>query len=169
MRWYEEYMRLSEEYMLTRDIDWFCCIEGRYLMHFASNGSILPEFAANIEQLSFAQRTVIRMPFLIQDQEELRYNRGHIEELSRLEEYDEIRYLSSFELFASKGFYSFDYEWNREGEEGEYRLIVGPGRRINDPEIEYFGSFLPQVDMRELNERDRSMFERILDQIRRIE
>lgn len=167
MRWYNEEMRLPEEYMLTRDIDWFCCVEGQYLMHFASNGSILPEFAADMAQLYFAQRTVVRMPFLFQGSDELRYNRGHIEELSRLEEYDEIRYLSSYELFASKGFYSFDYEWNREG--GEYRLIVGPGNRIISPEIEYFGRYLPQIYMRELNERDRSMFERILSQIRRIE
>jgi hypothetical protein len=169
MRWYNEDMRLPDEYMLTRDIDWFCCVEGQYLMHFASNGSLLPEFAANIEQLFFAQRDVVRMPFLFQGSEELRYNRGHIEELSRLEEYDEIRYLSSFELFASKGFYSFDYEWNREGEGGEYILIVGPGSIINEPEIEYFGRYLPQVYLRDLDERDRSMFERILNQIRRIE
>ncbi len=167
MRWYDEDMRMPEEYMLTRDIDWFCCVDRQYLLHFASNGSLIPEFAANVAELFFAQRAVSRMPFLLRD--ELRYNRGHIEKLSRLEDYDEIRYLSSFELFASKGFYSFDYEWNSEREGGEYRLIVGPGRRINDPEIEYFGSFLPQVDMRELNERDRLMFERILSQIGTIE
>lgn len=158
MRLYDEYMRLPEEYMLTHDIDWFCFVNRRYLIHFASNGSLIPEFAANVEQLFFAQRAVIRLPFLRHN--ELRYNRRHIEELSRLEDYDEIRYLDSFELFANKGFYSFDYEWDEERREGEYKLIVGPSYSDIDIFLDNFLQFLPQVST-----RDMEMFRGIMNQI----
>lgn len=156
-------MRLYDEYMLTRDIDWFCCVDRRYLIHFASNGSLIPEFAANVEQLYFAQRAVIRLPFLRHN--ELRYNRRHIEELSRLEDYDEIRYLSSFELFANKGFFSFDYEWDEERTGGEYKLIVGPTYRDIDMFPDYILQFLPQVSIRDIDIRYRDMFRDLMSQI----
>ena len=163
-------MRMSTPYMLTHDIDWFCCVERRYLLHFASNGSILPELAAERYRLQMAQQAVIDMPFV--EGIELRHNRQHIEELRLLSDFDENRYLESFRLFASKGFYSFDFEWNRgefaerwDDNIGEYKLIVGPQNPSLPFQTEILVDQLPQVTVRELNERDRYMFEGILNQI----
>ena len=168
-------MRISDSYMLTHDIDWFCCVDRRFLLHFASNGSIIPALAAERYQLQRAQQTAIDMPFV--EGIELQYNRRHIEELQGLKGFDENRYLESFRLFASKGFYSFDFEWNRkeyvdrmdDNIIGEYKLIVGPRNSSIPFRTEILIDRLPQVLVSELNERDRLMFDRILDQIRRME
>ena len=114
------------------------------------------------------------MPFI--EGIELRYNWRHIEELRGLSGYDESRYLESFRLFASKGFYSFDFEWNRreyanrmDDNIGDYKLIVGPRNSGIPFRTEILKDRLPQVLVRDLNERDRYMFEGILDQIRGME
>lgn len=156
--------RLGEN-MLLRDIDWFCRIEG-YLCHFASNGSKLPSFIVNSWLIRRTQDIAAELPIIFEERE-LRINENYRRELQELEGFNEQQYYESFKFFASKGFYSFDYEWNREG--GEYRLIVGPGSRIINPELENLIEYLPRVSLERVNERDRLMFERILNQIRRIE
>lgn len=167
-------MRISDSYMLTHDIDWFCCVDRRLLLHFASNGSIIPALAAERYQLQRAQQAVIEMPFM--EGIELQHNWRYIEELRGLIDFDENRYLESFRFFASKGFYSFDFEWNRrdyasrmDDNIGEYKLIVGPRNSSIPFRTKILMNHLPQVIMRDLNDRDRYMFEEMLDQIRRME
>ena len=157
-------MKLSDNYMRTHDIDWFCCIDKRYLLHFASNGSEIPEFAADRELLQRAHVAVADIPLQLHD--ELRYNTQHIEELNRLPEYDETRYLASFKLFAYKGFYSFDYEWKNEEYGGAYQLLVGPSQTIDYPWRDYLMAHLPQVSSDDIDMRYRHMFRELLDQIR---
>ena len=115
------------------------------------------------------------MPFV--EGIELQYNRQHIEELQGLRGFDENRYLESFRLFANKGFYSFDFEWNRkeyvdgmdDNITGEYKLIVGPRNSSLPFQTEILMDHLPQVSMRELDDRYNDMFVGIMDQIRRME
>ncbi len=158
-------MVMSNAHMMTNDIDWFCIVDHQYPIHLASNGSIIPHFAADRRDLLHAQRVVARVPFW--ERNELQYNEEHIEELGRLEGFDRNRYLWSFRFFAEKGFYSFDYEWR--GDEGEYIFLVKPKEPRKCSWREYLIHQLPHVPMDELNERDRLMFERILNQIRRME
>ena len=160
-------MSRFSEYMVSHDIDWFCVVDG-YLCHFASNGSEMPNVIANSWLIRRTQEIAAELPILLEERE-LRIKESHRRELQELEGFNEQRYYESFKFFASKGFYSFDYEWNRGGDGGEYRLIVGPGNRIIHPETEFLAERLPHVPIERLNERDRSMFERILNQIRRID
>ncbi len=156
-------MKISDNYMRSHDIDWFCCVDRHYLLHFASNGEMLPEFIADRERLWRAQRAVASLP--LQLDKEPRYNRGHIEELSHLQEYDETRYLASFKLFALKGFYSFDYEWKREEQGGEYKLIVGPVEPLKPELMDFIDHYLPQISLEDIDIRYREMFQGILTQI----
>ena len=153
---------MSEKYMLTHDIDWFCCINHQYLVHLASNGSLLPEFVANTEVLKRAQQIVMELPF--SSIGELHYNESHINELRKLEGFEKDRYMQSFSYFAQKGFYSMDYEWESEGE-GGYRFIVGPSNRRYPP-IDYVND-IPQIDIDKLDGRDRELFTRIIIEINR--
>ena len=158
-------MVMTNAHMMTNDIDWFCVLDHQYPIHLASNGSIIPHFASDRMNLLRAQRIVARIPFW--ERVELQYNEQHIEELSQLEGFDKNRYLWSFRFFAEKGFYSFDYEWD--GDEGEYILLASPRQPRKCPWREYLIERLPHVPMEEWNEKDRLMFDRILDQIKRIE
>ena len=112
---------MREEYMLTRDIDWFAKI-GPYYMHFASNGSILPvEISRN--QLEATQNRVAEIP----EEGEQHINERHLGTLLRrgaIGEGFQERYLESFRIFAAKGFYSFDYDRI----EGRYVLVAMPGQ-----------------------------------------
>lgn len=112
---------MRREYMLTRDIDWFAKIGSKYV-HFASNGSILP---INLEhsKLRQMQQAVANIEVEMDD---VRINQQLINamrENGQLEGTTNERYLRSFKIFASKGFYSFDY--NRK--EQRYRLVAMPG------------------------------------------
>lgn len=159
-------MILSKEHMMTNDIDWFCIVDHQYPVHLASNGSIIPSFAAERRSLLRAHWIISRIPFW--ESSELQYNERHIEELSKLDGFDKNRYLWSFRFFAEKGFYSFDYEWRGEAE-GEYMLLANPKDPRKCPWREYLINRLPHVQMEELEEKDRLMFEGILSQIRRTE
>ena len=48
-------------YQLTKDIDWFCIING-YPVHVASNGDRLPKFIRSYRQLLESQRRVSIVP-----------------------------------------------------------------------------------------------------------
>lgn len=154
-------MRISNAHMRTHDIDWFCCLEGQYLCHFASNGSILPEFVADYDVLRSIQQLVAALPAFFSEEEVL-IDEGYKRELQELEGYDEQRYFKSFKLFASKGFYSFDYDYLH-SEEGRYRYVTGPSHPL-DPHIieEILNAGLPNI-VRE----DNGMYEELVHQINR--
>lgn len=157
-------MRMSIEYMITHDIDWFCCVDKRFYVHLASNGSLLPEFANNREILRYSQQFVSDLPFI--SEEHVRYNEAHIQELREYRGFDESRYLESFKFFAQKGFYSFDYEWNEDGY-GRYRLLVAPGQPIS-PYFDNMQEFLPHITRDELYDeyrRETDLLDDIINQI----
>ena len=105
--------------MQAYDIDWFAKCESYYL-HFASNGSELPLDLEN-DNLFEMQNQVAQ----IIEKGEPRINEQHLHRLlenGRLEVTTTERYLASFKIFASKGFYSFDYDQ----EEKIYILVAAP-------------------------------------------
>lgn len=112
-------------YMQAYDIDWFAKCDSYYL-HFASNGSELP-INMEKEYLFYIQDRVAQ----IEEERELRINEQYLYRLlesGRLEATTPERYLASFKIFASKGFYSFDYDH----EEGKYILVAGPGNGVEN-------------------------------------
>ena len=112
-------------YMQAYDIDWFAKSKSFYL-HFASNGS---EFPIDLERedILYMQDQVAQ----IKEEREPRINEQYLYRLlesGRLEATTPERYLASFKIFASKGFYSFDYDY----EERKYMLVAGPGKSIEN-------------------------------------
>jgi len=155
-------MVISNEHMRTNDIDWFCVVDNQYPIHLASNGSIIPEFAADRIELSQIQQIVISkspIPGII-----VRPNTEHIDELRGLTGFNEDRYLESFRFFAERGFYSFDYEWNTQGK-GHYKLLVRPSHPISPEEMRR----LPQVSIKDLNGQYKDMFVELIQQIKNLE
>lgn len=112
-------------YMQAYDIDWFAKSKSFYL-HFASNGSEFP-IDMKKEYLFYIQDQVAQ----IKEEREPRINEQYLYRLlesGRLEATTPERYLASFKIFASKGFYSFDYDH----EERKYMLVAGPGDGIEN-------------------------------------
>lgn len=138
-------MRLTENYMLTHDIDWFFIIKGN-LVHLASNGSLLP-ITIDKQDLKYWQHRVAEHPN-IYDTEHIRYceknlaiiasqnqeniSRGEGEEFHDIE-FDRERYIASFAIFAQKGLGSYD--WNEQLH--RYLLIAAPAEGYDDFLKEY--------------------------------
>lgn len=120
-------------YMQAYDIDWFAKCDSYYL-HFASNGSELPVDLER-EDIFYMQNQVA----LVIEEGDPLINEPYLYRLldaGRLEATTTDRYLASFKIFASKGFYSFDYE----KDENRYILVAGPAngsknRMLNEIEL----------------------------------
>lgn len=138
-------MILTENYMLTHDIDWFFIIN-RKPVHLASNGSLLP-FAIDKQELRFWQHRVAEHPN-IYNAEHIRYcdenlaiiasqnqeniSRGEGEEFHDIE-FDREHYIASFAIFAQKGLGSYD--WNEQLH--RYLLIAAPSEGYDNFPKEY--------------------------------
>jgi hypothetical protein len=155
-------MMMSNAHMMANDIDWFCIVDNHYPLHLASNGSIIPTFAAERDELAQLQQQVANLPEISNN--ELRKNQTYIDQLSHLEGYNESRYLQSFRFFAGKGFYSFDYEWANDNE-GQYILLVAPQNPIS-PEVL---RNIPHINIKNTDDRYSMMFRDIIQQIRNLE
>lgn len=155
-------MIMSNEHMMTNDIDWFCVVDNLYPLHLASNGSIIPAFAADRRELSQIQQIVISkspIPGI-----KTPSNTKHIDELKELKGFNEDRYLESFRFFAERGFYSFDYEWGTQGK-GQYKLLVRPSRPISSEEMRES----PQISIKNLDGQIKYMFIGLIQQIKSLE
>lgn len=111
---------MEEGFMLTHDIDWFAKY-GSYYLHFASNGTIIP-VDMEMDQLRLLLIDVSLIPTESEARENSSWLNG-LRESGGFEGTTRERYLESFMIFASKGFYSFDYDIK----EGRYMLVAGPG------------------------------------------
>lgn len=114
--------------MQAYDIDWFAKCDSYYL-HFASNGSELP-LNLEKEDISYMQ---IQAAQIIEEGEP-RINEQYLHRLleaGRLEATTPDRYLASFKIFASKGFYSFDFDHT----EGRYVLVAAPSEGIQNRKL----------------------------------
>lgn len=115
-------MKLSKNYIQSRDIDWFCNINGIYV-HAASAGGELPDVVNDRKMLREVQLAVYELKD-IYEEDQIVFNediirkrlRDNIERLAEhgIEnyEYDEEEsykdYISTFAAMARKGFVSYD-------------------------------------------------------------
>lgn len=115
-------MKLSKSYMQSRDIDWFCNIDGIYI-HAASAGGELPDVVNDRKMLREVQLAVYELKNIYEEnqivfnEEVIRKRlRNNIERLAEHgienNEYDEEEsykdYISTFAAMARKGFVSYD-------------------------------------------------------------
>lgn len=130
-------------YQLTKDIDWFCIING-YPVHVASNGGRLPNFIQYHRQLFESQRRASIIPGNLDFEVNRRIEFNRDDEIESLGEsfYEyfpeannlfgdnefnntQKAYYWSFVMMAKKGFYSFDKV--KTGEfDTQYRLVAWP-------------------------------------------
>lgn len=92
----------NESEVHTRDIDWFCAINGIYV-HIASAGGRIPDRINNRRVLRPIQRAVETLEN-INTVDEVHINDDALQRIDVNREY----YLPSFIRMARKGFYSFD-------------------------------------------------------------
>ena len=134
---------INVSYQLTKDIDWFCIING-YPVHVASNGDRLPKFIRSYRQLLESQRRVSIIPSdldfevnrrIVLDRDVELESLGesfndYFPEASNLlgdNEFNNTQkaYYWRFVMMAEKGFYSFD-KIDIGQHDTRYRLVAWP-------------------------------------------
>lgn len=121
----------DEDYISTRDIDWFGVVNGRYI-HVASFCGKLPIEVMDKEYLRDLQYEVALMPDLVDESGRpisVGHNDQYLEDRFAQDERraDAIEdYKRSFDSFARKGFWSFDKVDLNNPEDSHYRLISWP-------------------------------------------
>ena len=133
-------MKLKKNYINTRDLDWFACVNGVYI-HVASAGGELPDLVNDIERLRAIQQEVSERPN-VYEENEIDLNEQFIKEklqenVRRLKEYglenvaydedeDFQDYITTFAAMARKGFYSFDRTNVTDPTDNQYHLVAYP-------------------------------------------
>lgn len=127
----------TESEVHTRDIDWFCAINGIYV-HIASAGGRIPNLINNREVLRPIQRAVETLE-AINTIEEVHINEDALQRIDMNRE----DYLPSFIRMVRKGFYSFDRTNIGAPEDNHYHLVAWPTHLVHDvenmPSIDYPG------------------------------
>ena len=130
-------MKYRIPYMLTRDIDWFACIDGKWV-HAASVGGILPVAINDCSMLRVMQYVVANMKRVFQI-DDLWINESYIDQRYRrhIDDYRENgisendfrqNYEKSFVEMARKGFCSYIRGYDNETEDNCYYCIARPKR-----------------------------------------
>ena len=143
-------MKLSDDYIQSKDIDWFCCIDNIYV-HVASAGGELPDIVNDYNRLRGIQEAVSKLPDIYKD-EELEINETFIKEeleknINLLRDkgifngqYDSNKgfedYISTFKSFARKGFISYDRTLVYEIDDNHYHWVARPRDSVRIPEID---------------------------------
>lgn len=119
-------MKYDEQYMRTKDIDWFCIING-YYVHIASAGAVLPDIINDRNKLREMQKAVYRLPDIYND-EDLMNNERVIVELQGNKNNPKFRedYLRSFQAMARKGFISLDRTKFEDPDDSYYHVVCMP-------------------------------------------
>ena len=129
----------TESEVHTRDIDWFCAINGIYV-HIASAGGRIPNLINDRRVLRTIQREVETLED-INTGEEIHINADALDRIGVNRE----DYLPSFLRMAKKGFYSFDRTNIYDPEDNLYHLVAWPTHLVYDienmPTINY-----PELD-----------------------
>ena len=130
-------MKYDEKYMRSKDIDWFCIINGFYV-HIASAGAILPDVIKDRDKLRNMQRAVFSLPDIYSDND-LIYNEEFIQSLNNNWDNLDIKdtYLQSFKSMARKGFISIDRTNLENPDDQHYHVVCMPRHplQINDLKI----------------------------------
>lgn len=118
----------TESEIHTRDIDWFCAINGIYV-HVASAGGNIPNFINNYSVLRPSQRAAEALVDINTD-DEIHINEAFLRGMNVNLEH----YLPSFVRMAKKGFYSFDRTNVDNPEDDHYHLVAWPTHSVSNVE-----------------------------------
>lgn len=129
----------TESEIHTRDIDWFCVINGVYV-HTASAGGGIPNFINDYGVLRPSQRAAEALEDINTD-EEVHINEAFLRE----KDVNLQQYLPSFVRMAKKGFYSFDRTNVDNPEDDHYHLVAWPTHPVNNVEN------MPEINSDRLN------------------
>lgn len=117
-------MKYSENYMHSKDIDWFFSVNNRIFIHVASAGGLLPDSINDREKLRNIQKKVFELPY-IHNEDEIIFNETFL--LERFNNENEINnYLPSFVEMAMKGFISMDRTNLMDLEDNTYHIVCMP-------------------------------------------
>ena len=123
-------MKFDKQYMRSKDIDWFCIING-YYVHIASAGAVLPDIINDRNVLRKMQKAVYSLPDIYSD-DELMNNERVIVELRGNMNNPSFRtdYLRSFNAMARKGFISLDRTNFDDPDDPYYHVVCMPCRPL---------------------------------------
>lgn len=139
-------MKYDVQYMLSKDIDWFCMING-YYVHIASAGAVLPDIINNREELREIQKAVYRLPDIYRD-DELTNNERAIADLQGYMNNPHFRedYLRSFKAMARKGFISLDRTELEDPNNPYYHVVCMPPRPLKGIESKELNNIIHQFN-----------------------
>lgn len=139
--------------MLTRDIDWFCIVNGVYV-HLASAGGILPLSFRDREALRTLQHNVAVAPYLFTE-EEVVDNKEFLDQRFADNPKGRESYVVTFRDMARKGFVSMDRTNLLDPYDNHYHIVSRP-RLWNEKRIENLEILVmpigekPELDFRPL-------------------
>ena len=110
--------------MLTRDIDWFCIVNGIYV-HLASAGGILPMSFRNRDTLRTLQHNVAMAPYLFEE-EDVVDNEAFLNQRFADNRKGRESYVVSFREMARKGFVSMDRTNLTDPYDNRYHIVCMP-------------------------------------------
>lgn len=110
--------------MLTRDIDWFCIVNGIYV-HLASVGGILPMSFRNRDTLRTLQHNVAMAPYLFEE-EDVVENEEFLNQRFADNPKGRESYVVSFREMARKGFVSMDRTNLTDPYDNRYHIVCMP-------------------------------------------
>ena len=110
--------------MLTRDIDWFCIVNGIYV-HLASAGGILPMSFRNRDTLRTLQHNVAMAPYLFEE-EDVVDNEAFLNQRFADNRKGRESYVVSFREMARKGFVSMDRTNLQNPYDNRYHIVCMP-------------------------------------------
>lgn len=110
--------------MLTRDIDWFCIVNGIYV-HLASAGGILPMSFRDRDTLRTLQHNVAMAPYLFEE-EDVVDNEAFLNQRFADNRKGRESYVVSFRDMARKGFVSMDRTNLQNPYDNRYHIVCMP-------------------------------------------
>lgn len=110
--------------MLTRDIDWFCIVNGIYV-HLASAGGILPMSFRDRDTLRTLQHNVAMAPYLFEE-EDVVDNEAFLNQRFADNRKGRESYVVSFREMARKGFVSMDRTNLQNPYDNRYHIVCMP-------------------------------------------
>ncbi len=124
-------MEYTDDYIYSKDIDWFCIVNG-YFVHVASAGGMIPPEINDDEKLKSLQKKVFDAPEFLTDEEIVINHRFLEHKFSNLPDKKIAieNYLSSFKVFAKKGFISLDRTDIANQESNIYHIVCMPKNLI---------------------------------------
>ena len=110
--------------MLTRDIDWFCIVNGIFV-HLASAGGILPMSFRDRDTLRTLQHNVAMAPYLFEE-EDVVDNEAFLNQRFADNRKGRESYVVSFRDMARKGFVSMDRTNLQNPYDNRYHIVCMP-------------------------------------------